>query len=146
MAGHEHGDGGVDEVPMAGHEHGDGGVDEVQMAGHEDRDGVNTIEQIKNYQATSSKSPHVWVKTKAAHKLTPSKKTTSIAGVPHYKQPSEHPTTSQGGTNDYIIIILCIIFDYFKLKIVSELIFSAFFFFFFFNLKQEERHLFLGLL
>jgi hypothetical protein len=69
-------------------------VDEVQMAGHEDEDGVNTNEQIKNYQATLSKSPHVRVKTKAAHKLTPSKKTTSTASVPHYEQPSEHPTTS----------------------------------------------------
>jgi hypothetical protein len=92
--------------------------------GREDGDEVNTNEQIKNYQATPSKSPHVRVKTKAARKLTPSKKKTSTTSVPHYKQPSEHPTTSRGGTNDYIIIVLCIIFDYFKLKIVSELMFS----------------------
>ena len=44
---------------MADYEHGDGGVNEVQMAGREDGDGVNTDEQIKNYEATMSKSPHV---------------------------------------------------------------------------------------
>jgi hypothetical protein len=129
--GHEHGNGGVDELHTAGHEHRDGAVDEVQMASREDGDGVNTNEQTKNYQATPSKSPHVQVKTKAARKLMLSKKTNSTASVPHCEQPSEHPTTNRGGTNDYIIIVLCIIFDYFKLKIVSELMFSAFFYFIF---------------
>ena len=80
------------------------------MAGREDGDGVNTNEQIKNYQVTPSKNPHVRVKTKAARNLTPLEKTTSTASVPHYEQPNEHPTTSQGGINDYIIIVLCIIF------------------------------------
>ena len=131
--GNERGDGGVDEVHTAGHEHGDEGVDEVQMVGRKNMDEVNTNEQIQNYQATLSKSPNVWVKTKAARKLTPSKKTSSTANVPYYEQPSEYPTTSRGGTNDYIIIVLCIIFDYLKLKIVSELMFSAFSFLFFFN-------------
>jgi hypothetical protein len=53
---------------------------------------------------------------------------------------SEYPTTTQGSTPEYIIIVLCMIFDYFKLKMVSELIFSSFY------LKHEEAHPFLGLL
>jgi hypothetical protein len=121
--GHEHGDGGVDEVHMAVHEHRDGGVDEVQMGDREDGDGVNTNEQIKDFQATPSKSPHVWFKTKVAHKLTPSRKKTSTASVPHCEQPSEHPTAIRGDRNYYIIIILCIVFDFLKLKMVSELMF-----------------------
>ena len=44
---------------MVVHEHGDGGVDEVQMGDCEDGDGVNTNEQIKDFQATPSKIPHV---------------------------------------------------------------------------------------
>jgi hypothetical protein len=82
------------------------------MADREDGDGVNTNEQIKDYQATPSKSPHVRVKTKAARKVTPSRKKTSTTSVPHCEQPSEHLTASRGGTNYYIIIILCIIFDF----------------------------------
>jgi hypothetical protein len=80
-------------------EGGGGGVDEVQMGDREDGDGVNTNEQRKDSQATPSKSPHVRVKTKAARKLTPSRKKTSTASVPHCEQPSEHPTASQGGRN-----------------------------------------------
>jgi hypothetical protein len=78
---------------------GGGGVDEVQMGDREDGDGVNTNEQRKDSQATPSKSPHVRVKTKAARKLTPSRKKTSTASVPHCEQPSEHPTASRGGRN-----------------------------------------------
>jgi hypothetical protein len=78
---------------------GGGGVDEVQMGDREDGDGVNTNEQRKDSQATPSKSPHVRVKTKAACKLTPSRKKTSTASVPHCEQPSEHPTASRGGRN-----------------------------------------------
>ena len=115
--------GGVDKVHMSGREDRDGGVDEVHMAGREDDDGVNANEQFHNYQATMSKSPQVRVKTKAARKVTPLKKAIFTASVPHCEQPSEQPTTSRGGTNDYIIIVLCIIFDYFKLKMVSELMF-----------------------
>ena len=74
---------------------GGGRVNEVHMAGCEDEDGVNTNEQFHNYQATMSKSPQARVKTKAACKVTPSKKTTSTVSVPHCEQPSEHPTTSQ---------------------------------------------------
>ena len=117
--GHEHGDGGVDEVHMAVHEHGDGGVDEVQMGDREDGDRVNTNEQIKDFQATPSKSPYVQVKTKAARKLTPSRKKTFTVNLPHCEQ----PTTSRGGRNYYIISILCIVFDFLKLKMVSELMF-----------------------
>ena len=95
------------------------GVDEVHMAGREDMDEINANEQFQNYQTTMSKSPQVRVKTKATHKVTPSKKTTSTSGVPYCEQPSAHPTTSRRGTNDYIIIVLCMIFDYFKLKMVS---------------------------
>jgi hypothetical protein len=78
---------------------GGGGVDEVQMGDREDGDGVNTNEQRKDSQATPSKSPHVRVKTKVARKLTPSRKKTSTASVPHCEQPSEHPTASRGGRN-----------------------------------------------
>jgi hypothetical protein len=78
---------------------GGGGVDEVQMGDREDGDGVNTNKQRKDFQATPSKSPHVWVKTKAARKLTPSRKKTFIASVPHYDQPSEHPIISRGSRN-----------------------------------------------
>jgi hypothetical protein len=123
------GGGEVDEVHMTGHEHGDGGVDEEHIAGREDRDGVSANKQFQNYQATMSKSPQVRVKIRVARKVTPSKKTTSTASVPQCEQPIEHPTTSRRGTNDYIIIVLCIIFDYFKLKMVNELMFSAFYLF-----------------
>jgi hypothetical protein len=117
----------VAEVHTAGHEHGDGAVDEIQMASGEDGDGVNANEQFHNYQGTMSKSPQVRIKTKVARKVTPSKKTTSTTSVPH----CEHPITSQGSANEYIIIILCIKFDYFKLTMVNDLMFSSFY------LKQE---------
>ena len=93
------------------------------MVDREDGDGVNTNEQIKDYQATPSKSPHVRFKTKAARKVMPSKKKTSTASVPYCEQLCEHPTTSRGGTNNYIIIVLYIILINLKLKMVSELMF-----------------------
>jgi hypothetical protein len=62
---------------------GGGGVDEVQMGDREDGDGVNTNEQRKDFQATPSKSPHVRVKTKAARKLTPSRKRLPLPGKVH---------------------------------------------------------------
>ena len=117
------GGGGVDEVYTASHEHGDDGVDEEHTAVHEHGDGVNANEQIKDYQSTPSRSPHVRVKTKTTRKVTPSRKKTSTSSVPHCEQPSKHPTASRGGKNYYIIIYLCIIFDFLKLKMVSELMF-----------------------
>jgi hypothetical protein len=62
------------------------------------------------------------LKTKAACRVTPSKKTTSTANVPQSEQASEHSTTNRRGTPNSIILVLCIIFYSFKLKIVSELI------------------------
>jgi hypothetical protein len=69
-------------------------VDEIHMAGREDGDGVNANEQFQNYQATMSKNLRVRVKTKAARKVTPSKKMTSITSVLYCEEPSEHLTTS----------------------------------------------------
>jgi hypothetical protein len=69
---------------------GGGGVDEVQMGDREDEDGVNTNEQKKDSQVTPPK---------ATCKLTPSRKKTSIASVPHCEQPGEHLTASRGGRN-----------------------------------------------
>jgi hypothetical protein len=97
-----------------------GGVDEIHMAGREDRDGVNAKEQFQNSQVRNCKS--LQVKTKAACRVTPLKKTTSTANVPQSEQASEHSTTNRRGTPNSIILVLCIIFYSFKLKIVSELI------------------------